>query len=277
MSHGAVVLGGQEIGRTLEQCYLCIMSDSGQTGERVTSLDEIRNDHDEYLLSLEQQGVLFGAGPFVGPNRWSEEPDLEMIVIRAEDRDEAEARASDEPLTRSGLRRMRIIPWIRNSGTVQLEVRFASREMWVDGRQYRLGSESSPSTALEPAQPPVFACLMRTNPHPPAQNRTVDELRADHQAFLRDLERRGELLAAGPLRDGAGAAAEVGTGLIILRADSLEAAEQLIGQEPYARAGLRTAHVAPWARSAGDSTLSLRLGAAELRVDARVFNASEYQ
>lgn len=232
----------------------------------------LRAQQREYLVGLERQGVLFGAGPLVGADGWGERQDVEMIVVRVADREGAEAIARDDRLTRAGAQRVRVIPWWRNGGTLQLQVRFASRELVIDGRTYQLDPAGPPvSTTDELAGEVVYPCLMQTNPDAWHDDPSLDELKRDHQAYLKGLERTGALVASGPLRDAAGRAEDVGTGMIVLRAESLEAAEKLIGEEPYAKAGARTATVASWTRDLGGLAVGAGLGTGHLRVDARLF------
>lgn len=258
-------------GPVLEQCYVCIMSSSDDPHTSAMSLDEIEAQHRAYLVDLEERGVLFGAGPYVDFDGWGDGHDVGMMVIRADRQDAAEAVAFAEPFTREGIRSMRVIPWQRNGGTVYVSIRFANRELEVDGQSYRLGSEAPSNWVDGPGGGVVYACLMQTNPSPPPHGRTLEELRSAHQEFLKSLERSGALLASGPLRDAVRRADDVGTGLIMLRAESRDAAERLIGEEPYAKSGARIATVAPWARVMGSTSVGARLGAGELRVDARAF------
>lgn len=258
--------------RSLEQCYLCVMTHVERPVAGVASTVEVWQEHSDFLDDLERRGILFGAGPFVGSSGWSLGRDIGLIVIRAPDRDTAESIAFEEPYTRAGLRSMRVIPWLRNAGTVRVTVRFANREIEIDGRTYRLDSEEPTSRVAGRAPGDlVYPCLMQANPAPPPEPRPLEELRSEHQVYLRELERAGALVAAGPLRDDAGAASEVGTGLIIVRAETRRAAERLIGDEPYVKAGVRAANVVEWVRETGAFTIGASFGIGEFRADARAF------
>ena len=67
----------------------------------------------------------------------------------------------------------------------------------------------------------------------------------EHLAFQEELERRGVLLAAGPLftQDGL---AWTGEGMVVLIADSLEQAIEIASHDPMHVSGARTFSVRPW-------------------------------
>jgi uncharacterized protein YciI len=65
------------------------------------------------------------------------------------------------------------------------------------------------------------------------------EYRPHHLAFLERGEREGFIFARGRFSDGAG-------GLIIYRADSLEEAGRLAGQDPYVASGVRRLELHEW-------------------------------
>jgi len=64
-----------------------------------------------------------------------------------------------------------------------------------------------------------------------------------HVAFLRELEREGRLVLAGPLRDR-------DAGMIVIRAESLLAAESIAARDPFITSGARTAELMTWEMSA---------------------------
>ena len=123
---------------TREQCYLCIMRKNEDPPKQSRTPDELRIDHHRYLLDLERRGILFGAGPFRDGNGWAEGHGVGMIVIRAKDREEAQATAFQEPFTKAGWHVMEVVPWMRNEGTVNIQIRFADGILEVDNRRYGL-------------------------------------------------------------------------------------------------------------------------------------------
>lgn len=130
---------------TREQCYLCIMRKNQDPPKQTRTPDELRIDHHHYLLDLERRGILFGAGPFRDGDGWAEGHGIGMIVIRAKDREEAEATAFQEPFTKAGWHVMEVVPWMRNEGTVNIQIRFADGVLQVDGRRYGLTQQKQKS------------------------------------------------------------------------------------------------------------------------------------
>jgi hypothetical protein len=61
-----------------------------------------------------------------------------MFILRAETRAEAEAIAFEEPNTKAGLRRMRIIPWARGEGDINISISFTNGTVKIDRRGYLL-------------------------------------------------------------------------------------------------------------------------------------------
>jgi uncharacterized protein YciI len=88
---------------------------------------------------------------------------------------------------------------------------------------------------------------------PPAGDR--DEIRAKHLQYQYELEDRGIMFAAGPFL---GADDKpTGAGLIIYRADSLEAAKRIADADPYHASGFRSYTIQPWRISEGTFTLKV--------------------
>lgn len=83
----------------------------------------------------------------------------------------------------------------------------------------------------------------------------IDVLRADHLAYMADLESSGKLMLAGPLSDTTGA--EVEGGCIILRAKDLAEATALAAGDPMHAGGARRFEIRRWLINEGGFTLSL--------------------
>ncbi len=88
------------------------------------SLDAVKQnlaEHRTYLRSLEDQNVLFGAGPL-----WTEDGQYfegdGMLIYRAASVEEATAIAQDDPMHTSGARTFRIRPWLLNDGSITIRV-----------------------------------------------------------------------------------------------------------------------------------------------------------
>jgi uncharacterized protein YciI len=74
-------------------------------------------------------------------------------------------------------------------------------------------------------------------------------LRAEHFAYVAELERRGVLFAAGPFINEAGQ--PQGGGMFIVRAASPDEAGAIAGAEPYCANGFRRFRVQAWRLSEG--------------------------
>jgi uncharacterized protein len=81
-------------------------------------------EHLEFQHSLEQRGIMFGAGPFWddADKNWHGEG---MVIIRAASMDEARKIAESDPMHASGARSFTIRPWLMNEGTVTIKVNFS--------------------------------------------------------------------------------------------------------------------------------------------------------
>lgn len=80
----------------------------------------------------------------------------------------------------------------------------------------------------------------------------------DHLAYQRQLESQGVLALAGPMSNEAGDQIE-GAGLIIYRADSLEAAHDLARADPAHMTGARRYTLRRWMVNEGSLTVSVGL------------------
>ncbi len=82
-----------------------------------------------------------------------------------------------------------------------------------------------------------------------------DAVKAEHYAYQFELEDRGILFAAGPLlgQD----SKPMGTGMIVVRAKSMQEAEEIAAGDPFHKHGYRTFRIQPWRISEG--TFSLRV------------------
>ena len=61
-----------------------------------------------------------------------------MFILRAETRAEAGAIAFQEPNTRAGLRIMKVIPWARGEGDINISISFTNGTVKIDRRSYLL-------------------------------------------------------------------------------------------------------------------------------------------
>ncbi|MEO0692265.1 MAG: YciI family protein [Pseudomonadota bacterium] len=90
---------------------------------------------------------------------------------------------------------------------------------------------------------------------------TVEDVKAalpDHLAYQAELERAGSLAFAGPMSDETGQEMQ-GMGLIIYRADSLEAARALAEGDPMHKTGARSYVLRRWMINEGSLTVQVGL------------------
>lgn len=113
-------------------------------------------------------------------------------------------------------------------------------------------------------RPQYYVCWMSNVEPAPKTEKSVDEIRQEHFAYLTDLEARGILLAAGPFMDGDGT--RHGAGMMILRAGSIQEADEIAAQEPYRKYGLRSHKPVPWQWAEGAITQTVRMKARSFEV-----------
>ena len=86
--------------------------------------------HLAFQVSLEEKGIMFGAGPFWddAEEKWEGEG---MVIIRADSLADARKIAESDPMHSSGARSFTIRPWLMNEGTVTVKIRYSdgSREL----------------------------------------------------------------------------------------------------------------------------------------------------
>ncbi|MEM8854932.1 MAG: YciI family protein [Pseudomonadota bacterium] len=87
----------------------------------------------------------------------------------------------------------------------------------------------------------------------------------DHLGYQKTCESNGSLFLAGPLSDESGTQA-AGSGMIIYRASSLEAARALAEADPMHRSGARTFTLRRWLVNEGRLSLDLHLSSQSLAV-----------
>lgn len=84
----------------------------------------------------------------------------------------------------------------------------------------------------------------------------IDAYLDSHLAFMVDLEKKGDLVAAGPLSGDDG---DITGGLVIVRADSMAAAEAMLEGDPFISAGIMSYELAKWRPLEGQVTVMLDL------------------
>lgn len=80
--------------------------------------------HLAFQKSLEERGIMFGAGPHWTQDEQSWEGDG-MVVIRASSLAEAREIAAQDPMHSSGARKFTVRPWFVNEGTITIKLNYA--------------------------------------------------------------------------------------------------------------------------------------------------------
>ena len=82
-------------------------------------------EHLKFQVSLEKNGVMFGAGPFWEDNDidWNGEG---MVIIRANSLDHAKQIAASDPMHQSGARNFTVRPWLLNEGNIQVSLDYST-------------------------------------------------------------------------------------------------------------------------------------------------------
>ena len=82
-------------------------------------------DHLKFQVSLEKQGIMFGAGPFWDDNEidWNGEG---MVIIRANSIEHAKEIASSDPMHKSGARSFTVRPWLLNEGNIEISLDYST-------------------------------------------------------------------------------------------------------------------------------------------------------
>ena len=87
-------------------------------------------DHLKFQVSLEKQGIMFGAGPFWEDNEidWNGEG---MVIIRANSIEHAKEIASSDPMHKSGARSFTVRPWLLNEGNIEISLDYSTGKFKV--------------------------------------------------------------------------------------------------------------------------------------------------
>lgn len=117
---------------------------------------------------------------------------------------------------------------------------------WAD---YKAEAKSRGALALE-----LYVAIST----PAKEPQDVKASLPDHLAYQAELECAGALAFAGPMSDETGDHMQ-GTGMIVYRADSLEAARTLADNDPMHKSGARSYMLRRWMINEGSLNLSLGL------------------
>lgn len=84
--------------------------------------------HLDYQVMLQDQGIMFGAGPLQEEGAPSFPPVAGMIIVRASSFDEARAIADADPMHSSGARTYTLRKWTLNEGSLDVTLKLSGQE-----------------------------------------------------------------------------------------------------------------------------------------------------
>ena len=108
-------------GMLQKQLFVVFTSPTNGMGPVMENIEE----HLQFQVSLEQRGIMLGAGPFWANDEhtWNGEG---MVIIRADNLDHAKEIAATDPMHASGARSFTVRPWLLNEGRVTVEIDFST-------------------------------------------------------------------------------------------------------------------------------------------------------
>ena len=113
-------------GMLQKQLYVVFTTPANGLGPVMENIEA----HLQFQVSLEERGIMFGAGPFWTDDEkgWNGEG---MVIIRAENIEDARRIARSDPMHATGARTFTVRPWLLNEGTVTVKLRYSdgSREI----------------------------------------------------------------------------------------------------------------------------------------------------
>ena len=122
--------------------------------------------------------------------------------------------------------------------------------------EYKKAAQERGSLALE------LYVVVSTPEKPPED---VKAVLPDHLAYQGEQEKLGNLALAGPLSDPSGEQMQ-GTGMIIYRAESLDAAKAIADADPMHQSGTREYTIRRWLVNEGSFQLDIKLSAQSVRI-----------
>ncbi len=117
----------ETMGVLAKKLYVVFTSPAEGLGKVMENLEE----HLAYQHQIEQNGIMFAAGPFATDDEanWQGEG---MVIIRANTLAEAEQVAAADPMHSSGARTFRVRPWLMNEGSFTVRVTYSDQKHAVE-------------------------------------------------------------------------------------------------------------------------------------------------
>lgn len=109
-------------GMLRKQLYAVFTRPADGLGPVLERLEE----HLKFQISLEERGIMFGAGPFWTDDEkeWRGEG---LVIIRAENIDDAKQIAAEDPMHSSGARVFEVRPWLLCEGSVTIRLNHSTQ------------------------------------------------------------------------------------------------------------------------------------------------------
>ncbi len=117
----------ETMGVLAKKLYVVFTNPAEGLGKVMENLEE----HLAYQHEIEQNGIMFAAGPFANDDEtlWQGEG---MVIIRANSLAEAEQIAANDPMHKSGARSYRVRPWLMNEGSFTVRVTYSDQKNAVE-------------------------------------------------------------------------------------------------------------------------------------------------
>lgn len=108
-------------GMLQKQLFVVFTTPTNGMGPVMENIEE----HLNFQVSLEQKGIMLGAGPFWADDEhtWNGEG---MVIIRADSLEHAREIAASDPMHSSGARGFTVRPWLLNEGRITVEINFST-------------------------------------------------------------------------------------------------------------------------------------------------------
>ena len=114
-------------GMLQKQLYVVFTTPTNGMGPVMDNIEE----HLKFQVSLEQRGIMLGAGP-----HWEEDEHTwkgdGMVIIRADSLAHAREIAETDPMHSSGARSFTVRPWLLNEGRVTVTIDFSTGKHAVE-------------------------------------------------------------------------------------------------------------------------------------------------
>ena len=115
-----------DLGLLAKKLYVVFTSPVNGLGPIMEVLDE----HLAYQNKIQDEGIMFGAGPFSDDAEQNWDGDG-MVIIRADSMAAAKVIADNDPMHKAGARSYKIRPWLLNEGKVTVDLTFSNKSMAI--------------------------------------------------------------------------------------------------------------------------------------------------